>query len=382
MLQIAISSCQPAWRREVWSEAVPQRSLFQVHLAHVCGRDTRKERPPTTPNTTLNSAARTTLAAQRETRRHCLVVVPTYNEALNIERLVAEVLGQGPQFDVLVVHDGSPDGTGDLVAGMAALTPRVQLLRLPGKLGLGTAYLAGFREGLRQGYRFLCEMDATSRTSRATCRCCWQWPMRGRRGDWLAQCAGRPRRELVAGAQADQPRRQPVRAHAAGYARARLHRRLQVLSRQRATAARPWLDWIERLRLSGAELDVAATRPASTKSLSIIFPDCVAGQSKMSQQIVWRRRPWRLRCVSRPTHTSTCAWRARSKLQQRPSTESTVLPKAQAASSESLSKPRAEQARTATALSGERWRHHFNEYRSDWPGPCVGGWRQRGKRDQ
>src|SRR5215213_6462229 len=55
-------------------------------------------------------------------RGHCLVVVPTYNEALNIERLVIEVLGQGPQFDVLVVDDGSPDGTGDLVAAMAALT--------------------------------------------------------------------------------------------------------------------------------------------------------------------------------------------------------------------------------------------------------------------
>ncbi len=91
---------------------------------------------------------------------YCLVVVPTYNEALNIERLVSEILGQGPQFDVLVVDDNSPDGTGDLVAAMAALTPRVQLIRRAGKLGLGSAYLAGFREGLRQGYRFLCEMDA------------------------------------------------------------------------------------------------------------------------------------------------------------------------------------------------------------------------------
>ena len=91
---------------------------------------------------------------------YCLVVIPTYNEALNIERLLGEVLAQGPQFDVLVVDDGSPDGTGDLVAAIAATTPRVQLLRRAGKLGLGTAYVAGFHEGLRQGYRYLCEMDA------------------------------------------------------------------------------------------------------------------------------------------------------------------------------------------------------------------------------
>jgi dolichol-phosphate mannosyltransferase len=92
--------------------------------------------------------------------RYCLVVVPTYNEAPNIERLLAAILEQGPQFDVLVVDDGSPDGTGDLVAALAAQTPRVQLIRRAGKLGLGTAYLAGFRHGLREGYRFICEMDA------------------------------------------------------------------------------------------------------------------------------------------------------------------------------------------------------------------------------
>lgn len=103
--------------------------------------------PPTAP---LSSAS----------ARHCLVVIPTYNEAPNIERLIAAVLAQGPQFDVLVVDDSSPDGTGDLVAGLAARSARVQLLRRAGKLGLGTAYLAGFRRGLRQGYRFICEMDA------------------------------------------------------------------------------------------------------------------------------------------------------------------------------------------------------------------------------
>jgi dolichol-phosphate mannosyltransferase len=91
---------------------------------------------------------------------YCLVVVPTYNEALNIERLVGALLSQGPQFDILVVDDNSPDGTGDIVAALAEQSPRVQLLRRAGKLGLGSAYIAGFRHGLQQGYSYLCEMDA------------------------------------------------------------------------------------------------------------------------------------------------------------------------------------------------------------------------------
>jgi dolichol-phosphate mannosyltransferase len=93
-------------------------------------------------------------------QRYCLVVVPTYNEALNIAHLVAAILAQGPQFDVLVVDDSSPDGTGAIADALAARSPRVQAIHRPGKLGLGGAYLAGFRAGLRQGYEFLCEMDA------------------------------------------------------------------------------------------------------------------------------------------------------------------------------------------------------------------------------
>ena len=92
--------------------------------------------------------------------RSCLVVVPTYNEAQNIERLLDAIVAQGPQFDILVVDDNSPDGTGDLVAARAAADPRIQVLRRAGKLGLGTAYREGFTYGLSRGYRFICEMDA------------------------------------------------------------------------------------------------------------------------------------------------------------------------------------------------------------------------------
>ena len=90
-----------------------------------------------------------------------LVVIPTYNEIENIDRIVGAVLAQPSGFDVLVVDDGSPDGTGAAVKALQAEHPgRVHLLERSGKLGLGTAYLDGFRYGLTEGYGFLFEMDA------------------------------------------------------------------------------------------------------------------------------------------------------------------------------------------------------------------------------
>jgi len=89
-----------------------------------------------------------------------LVIVPTYNEAENVTDILDRVLGVVPEAHVLVVDDGSPDGTGDLVAARATDDDRVHLLRRSGKLGLGTAYVAGFRWGLERGYEFLVEMDA------------------------------------------------------------------------------------------------------------------------------------------------------------------------------------------------------------------------------
>jgi len=88
-----------------------------------------------------------------------LVVIPTYNEAENILPLAREVLAQDPSLDVLVVDDASPDGTGERVAEAGASEPRLLLLRRPGKLGLGSAYLAGFRYGLDHGYGRVITMD-------------------------------------------------------------------------------------------------------------------------------------------------------------------------------------------------------------------------------
>jgi dolichol-phosphate mannosyltransferase len=88
-----------------------------------------------------------------------LVILPTYNEAENVLGLLGDVLAKIETIDALVVDDGSPDGTGDLVAAFARTEPRVRLLRRPGKLGLGTAYLAGFRYALDHGYAFAITMD-------------------------------------------------------------------------------------------------------------------------------------------------------------------------------------------------------------------------------
>lgn len=89
-----------------------------------------------------------------------LVIVPTYDERLNIERTVSRVRASVPGADVLVVDDASPDGTGEAADVLAAADPRVHVLHRVGKQGLGAAYLAGFGWGLARDYEVLVEMDA------------------------------------------------------------------------------------------------------------------------------------------------------------------------------------------------------------------------------
>jgi dolichol-phosphate mannosyltransferase len=89
-----------------------------------------------------------------------LVIVPTFNERENILRIIDAVLEQDPRLEVLVVDDGSPDGTAQLVEGRAGADPRVHLMNRGKKLGLGTAYVAGFRWALQRDYEFVFEMDA------------------------------------------------------------------------------------------------------------------------------------------------------------------------------------------------------------------------------
>jgi dolichol-phosphate mannosyltransferase len=89
-----------------------------------------------------------------------LVIIPTYDEKHNIARLIDMVLERDERLDVLVVDDGSPDGTGAVVESIKAVNPRVDVIHRPAKLGLGTAYLAGFKWALERSYAFVFEMDA------------------------------------------------------------------------------------------------------------------------------------------------------------------------------------------------------------------------------
>lgn len=106
-----------------------------------------------------------TFAINQSKVSNALVIIPTFNESENIRLMIDTVLALPKDFDILVVDDGSPDGTGEIVSELQAkyntegLT-RVHLLQRTGKLGLGTAYIAGFKYGLERDYQYLLEMDA------------------------------------------------------------------------------------------------------------------------------------------------------------------------------------------------------------------------------
>ncbi|MGC9330475.1 MAG: polyprenol monophosphomannose synthase [Bacteroidales bacterium] len=90
-----------------------------------------------------------------------LVIIPTYNEKKNTEAIIRKVLSLTTPFHVLVVDDGSPDGTADVVKALQQeFASEAHLMERKGKQGLGTAYIAGFKYALKEGYDYICEMDA------------------------------------------------------------------------------------------------------------------------------------------------------------------------------------------------------------------------------
>lgn len=89
-----------------------------------------------------------------------LIIVPTYNESENVGKLVAEIHSVQKEVHILFVDDNSPDGTAEIIREMQAVNTRIHLLNRPGKQGLGSAYLAGFKYALGKGFDFIFEMDA------------------------------------------------------------------------------------------------------------------------------------------------------------------------------------------------------------------------------
>jgi len=95
-------------------------------------------------------------------RSDSIVIIPTYNEKENIEKIIRAVFGLEKEFDILIIDDGSPDGTAAIVKGLIAqeFADRLHIIERTGKLGLGTAYIAGFKWSIDQKYDYIFEMDA------------------------------------------------------------------------------------------------------------------------------------------------------------------------------------------------------------------------------
>jgi len=94
------------------------------------------------------------------TDKKSLIIIPTYNELENIKRLIPDILDRYENTDILVVDDNSPDGTGTYVTNLASIDKRVRIIQREKKLGLGTAYIAGFKYAIQNKYDFVFEMDA------------------------------------------------------------------------------------------------------------------------------------------------------------------------------------------------------------------------------
>ncbi|TET24747.1 MAG: polyprenol monophosphomannose synthase [Candidatus Cloacimonadota bacterium] len=92
--------------------------------------------------------------------KRILIIIPTYNEKENIEKIITAILNICPSSHVLVVDDNSPDGTAGILKSIQKKTERVHLIERKGKLGLGTAYVRGFKFALQNGYNLIFEMDA------------------------------------------------------------------------------------------------------------------------------------------------------------------------------------------------------------------------------
>jgi len=226
-----------------------------------------------------------------------VVVIPTYNESENILPLIAEIHAVVPDLHVLVVDDASPDGTGALVADLAAKDPRVRLLSRPRKQGLGTAYLAGFRECLARGYRLICQMD-----SDFSHQPCYLADLL-RESEHADLVLGS--RYTAGGATEDWSLKRKILSRAGNlYARTILGVPIRDLTGGFKCFRRAVLEAIslDTVRAEGYAFQMEMTYRAWRRGfriveVPIVFPDRSRGVSKLSSGIFWEslRMPWVLR---------------------------------------------------------------------------------------
>lgn len=227
-----------------------------------------------------------------------LIIIPTYNERENLKSLCDQVLTALPSADLLIVDDKSPDGTGQLADQMAAENQRINVLHRSGKLGLGTAYIAGFRYALSKGYEFVFEMDADFSHDPV-----YLPALLGAAKDGAGVVIG-SRRVPGGGTENWGLSRQLISAGGSLYARTILGLDVRDLTsgfkcfRREVLAA---ID-LDAVRSNGYSFQIEMTYRAVRKGFSvtevpIIFIDRRAGQSKMSSKIfaeamgmVWRLR--------------------------------------------------------------------------------------------
>jgi len=230
-----------------------------------------------------------------------IVVIPTYNEAENVALLIPQIHELLPELDVLVVDDNSPDGTGAIVADLAAKDPRIKLLSREGKQGLGRAYVAGFKLCLAEGYDLICQMDCDF----------------SHQPKYLVQILDVIRdadvvigsRYIRGGATEDWPLRRKILSKGGNfYARTILGIRVTDLTGGFKCWRREVLEAIDLDRVGAAgyafqmEMNYRTARLGfRIKEIPITFPDRTRGESKLGQGIFWEslKMPWRLRFKAR-----------------------------------------------------------------------------------
>jgi len=231
------------------------------------------------------------------TGKRYVVVIPTYNEAENIVALLPEVHALAPNLDVLVVDDGSPDGTGQIVAGIAAQDPRVRLISRKGKLGLGTAYVAGFKDCLARGYDVICQMDCDFSHQP---KYLLEFFREIETNDMVIGS-----RYIAGGATEDWPLKRKILSKGGNfYARTILGLPLSDLTGGFKCWRREVLEAIDLDTVGAAgyafqmEMNFRTFRKGfRIKEIPITFPDRTRGESKLGQGIFWEslKVPWRLR---------------------------------------------------------------------------------------